>query len=131
MRGTPMNVRIKPLAVFAVNANVAIFAAVFVMLACDNRHNTVPPEESAAKFTQDLGIKVQGRPNCAGVDSDGDGYVTCTIALPAKDGEQPRTMSLQCAGVTSYTGCDAQTSKYVVGCKETQLKVLSAQGQQQ
>lgn len=92
-----------------------------LQVACD-RYNKVPPEQSAQKFVDDLGIKIQGKPNCTGVDTDGDGYVTCTVALatPKPDGSQ--TMSLQCAGVTG-DGCEQQTSKYATGCKETVPKV--------
>jgi hypothetical protein len=92
-------------------------------LACETRRNTVPPEQAASQFAQDLGLKTQGKPNCAQIDSDNDGYVTCTIALVAKEGQNPEILSLQCAGVTGDAGCENQTSKYVVGCKKTEPKV--------
>ena len=99
-----------------------------LQVACDERKNTVPPEQAAAQWAQDLGLKTQGKPSCAQIDSDGDGYVTCTIALSPKDDKsQPETVSLQCAGVTSDDGCNAQTTKYVVGCKKTEPKVTTKQ----
>lgn len=106
---------------------VIYFALTGVVLtfACEDRRNTVPPEEAAQKFVDDLGLKIQGKPNCAQIDSDNDGYVTCTIALQAKEGANPETMSLQCAGITSTDGCNAQTTKYVVGCKKTEPKVIT------
>lgn len=81
----------------------------------------MPPEEAAKKFVDDLGIKIQGKPNCTGVDTDNDGYVTCTVALAEPVGGKT-TMSLQCAGITGE-GCDSQTTKYTTGCKETVPKV--------
>lgn len=91
-----------------------------VVLACEYRHNTVAPEMAAQQFVEDLALKIQGKPNCAQVDTDNDGYVTCTIALVPKEGVAPTTMSLQCAAITDYNGCDA---RYASGCKETQPKL--------
>jgi hypothetical protein len=104
--------------------NVAILMGLWLLAsACDTRHNTVPPEQAASQFAQDLGLKTQGKPNCAQIDSDNDGYVTCTIALAANVGQNPETLSLQCAGVTGDDSCNSQTTKYVVGCKKTEPKV--------
>lgn len=93
--------------------------------ACNYRVNSVPPEEAASRFAADLGIQVQGKPSCAGVDTDGDGYVSCTLAVaPAASGAAPTMLSLDCAGVTNAFGaCGAQTDQYAVGCKEKQPKI--------
>jgi hypothetical protein len=104
--------------------NVVFLTLVWMGLgiACENRHNTVPPEEAAKKWADDLGLKTQGKANCAQVDSDNDGYVTCTVALAGKEGDKADTVSLQCAGVTGDDACNSQTTKYVVGCKKTEPK---------
>lgn len=91
--------------------------AVFVV-ACAPQ-NTTPPEAAAEKFVTDLGLKIQGKPNCAGADTDNDGYVTCTIALANADGSA-KTMSIQCAALNDPTGCDrTKGTKYAAGCKQT------------
>ncbi len=107
-----------------------ISLAIFALLGCDDRINKVPPEESAAKFVQDLGIKTQGKANCTGVDTDNDGYVTCTVMVAETDKTPAHSMSLQCAGLTSNDGCNAQTTRYATGCKETVLKMQTTQQQQ-
>jgi hypothetical protein len=92
-----------------------------LLVACGPyRVNTVAPEVAAQKFVDDLALKIQGKPNCAQVDTDNDGYVTCTIALVGKEGASPTTMSLQCAALVASDGCDP---KYANGCKETQPKI--------
>ena len=91
---------------------------VLTLLSCDDRVNRIAPEMAANKFCSDLGIKIQGRPNCTGSDTDHDGYVTCTISLDVPEGQPIKTMSLQCAAIT-----DQHNYIYAEGCKETQLKV--------
>lgn len=90
-------------------------------LVCCNR-NTVPPQESARQFVEDMNLKIQGKPNCTGVDTDGDGYVTCTVRLAEpKDGKD--TFSIQCADITT-DGCgDGHTETFATGCKETQQRI--------
>ncbi len=95
--------------------------------ACDDRYNKVPPETAAQKFVDDLNIKIQGKPNCTGADTDNDGYVTCTVALATPKADGSQTMSLQCAGITG-DGCDSQTRQYAAGCKETVPKIQVKQG---
>jgi prepilin-type N-terminal cleavage/methylation domain-containing protein len=54
----------------------------------------------AAKFVKELGWQVTGI-SCADIDSDGDGYVSCTIAK--KDGT---TDFVECRGAYSFGhGC--------------------------
>jgi hypothetical protein len=83
----------------------------FSLVAC--QYNDVPPEVSAAKFAADLGLQIQGKPNCTGVDTDRDGYVSCTLNIG-----EGRMKSIQCADITGR-GCDGHTPKYATGCKET------------
>lgn len=99
------------------------FLILVCLFACEYHHNTTPPVEAAKKFASDLGLKIQGA-SCTEVDTDNDGYVTCTLAIAGTD--IPRTMSIQCAAVVDSQGCDA---KYTQGCKETPLKVVGAAAQ--
>jgi hypothetical protein len=101
------------------SAKVILSAAALLLASC--RTNSVPPEKAAESFAKSLGLKVQGTPSCTGVDTDNDGYVSCTVMVSAQ-GQAPHTMQLQCAGVTSM-GCSNQTSTYATGCKETTIKI--------
>lgn len=99
--------------------NLKFILIALILFGCDNRVNRIAPETAANKFCSDLGIKIQGRPNCTGSDTDRDGYVTCTISLVVPDGQPIKTMSLQCAVIT-----DRYNDVYADGCKETQLKAV-------
>lgn len=104
----------------------AIVLSTFV--ACSYKKNTVPPEKAAKEYMTGLGFKTQGEPQCAGIDSDRDGYVSCSVAVVEADGKT-RVQSLECAGITNPDlGCDNQTDKYAVGCKERLPKVLTKSG---
>lgn len=101
---------------------MSVSALLLLALVCCNK-NTVSPQEAAKQFVEDAKIDIRGKPNCTGVDTDGDGYVTCTVwfANP-KDGKD--SMSIQCADITSNSGgCDGHTQTYATGCKETQQKI--------
>jgi hypothetical protein len=88
----------------------------FLLILSSCEQNTVPPEEAARKFCLDLGLKLRGSPSCTAIDTDHDGYVTCTVAIGTDD--SPRLWSLQCAALTRFG------ETYAVGCKETQPKIL-------
>lgn len=81
----------------------------------------VPPEDAARQFAKDLNLPVQGV-TCAQADSDGDGYVTCTVALDRTTNDGDKLISLQCAAPggmgTDSQGCAVATS----GCKMTPKK---------
>lgn len=81
--------------------------------------NQVPPEVAAKKFASTLQLDVQGDPICTRIDSDLDGYVSCTLALKNHDGP-PKMMSLQCAAMGAGGGCNGRPAD---GCKETSLQV--------
>jgi len=84
-----------------------------LFVAC--HYNETPPVVAAQQFAADLGLKLIGKPSCAAVDTDNDGYVTCTLRL-ADD----KLLSIQCADITAQPfSCDAHTTRYAVGCKET------------
>jgi hypothetical protein len=100
------------------------FAAIVLLAACNTQRNLVPPEEAAQKFLADLDIKIQGKPNCTGVDTDNDGYLTCTVMLAAPSSDGSKMLSLQCAGITATDGKEGTTFKYAVGCKETAARAL-------
>lgn len=99
-----------------------LLSAMFA-IACNYPLNTVAPEASASKWAGDMGLKVQGTPNCTQVDTDNDGYVTCTVALAQPDAP-PKLLSLQCAVITQRaTGCGQNiNTAYALGCKETVVR---------
>lgn len=56
--------------------------------------------KSAEAYLKELGVEA-GHISCAGTDSDGDGYVSCTVAKP--NGE---LFGIECAGaITMNSGC--------------------------
>lgn len=85
----------------------------FLLTGCNSVGNRVPPEAAAKTFASTLQLDVQGEPICTKIDSDMDGYVSCTIALKTPSGP-PKMMSLQCAALYAG-GC----GKPAEGCKET------------
>lgn len=88
-------------------------SVLFLFVAC--HYNNIPPDVAAGQFATDLGLKLVGKPTCAAVDTDNDGYVTCTLRLV-----DDKLLSIQSADITSQPfSCDAHTSRYAVGCKET------------
>jgi hypothetical protein len=105
---------------------VALLLACKGPVGCEPNVNHTPPEIAAAKFAGDLGLNTRGKPSCAGVDTDNDGYVTCTIALGSADA--PKLMSIQCAAVENSDGCTP--TKYAQGCKETPIKAAVVQERQ-
>lgn len=57
-------------------------------------------EKEARKYAEELSIHVQGV-TCAGLDSDGDGYVSCTISTA-----EGKLIGVECAGaMTINSGC--------------------------
>lgn len=95
------------------------FSLILVLMLFGCRYNNTSPEIAATKFCSNLGIKIQGVPNCTGEDTDNDGYVTCTVALAVAEGQPVKTMSLQCAVVTGIV----YNTTFAEGCKETQPKI--------
>lgn len=88
-------------------AIVCIIAAVVVQscggLACNLQGSGEHAEQEARTHAQKLGWKVTGVA-CTGTDSDGDGYISCTVAL--EDGSE---RALECAsgGFDRIQGCKA------------------------
>lgn len=99
-------------------AAVGVAALVAIGLTSGCQENLEPPEQAAGRFVQDLHVKLVGKPNCAGVDTDGDGYVTCTLNVDDGDGRS-HFESLQCAG---YRAGGMGYGKYATGCKGTVAK---------
>jgi len=96
-----------------------LFLAVILLACCTGVGNKTPPEVAAKKFVSALQLDMQGEPICTQIDSDNDGYVSCTLALRNHDGP-PKTMSLQCAVLGAGGGCVGRPAD---GCKETQPQV--------
>lgn len=78
---------------------------------------TESPEAAAQRYETALGFKVQGV-SCTQVDTDNDGYVTCTVALAGYD--KPSVQSIQCAATRAVDadGCETQ-ARHTEGCKPT------------
>jgi prepilin-type N-terminal cleavage/methylation domain-containing protein len=67
-----------------------------------NSHDTA--ESEAAKWAKKMNYDVQGV-DCVDLDSDGDGYVSCTIALKGN----PNPVAIECARSMSLNnGCRLQ-----------------------
>ena len=63
-------------------------------------------ETEARAFAKQLGLTVRGV-SCAGYDSDGDGYVSCTLSVT--EGTESRVLAVECARAVSFnTGCRLQ-----------------------
>lgn len=99
------------------------FISALAAVACNYPLNTMTPEAAATKWVGDMGLKTQGTPNCTQVDTDNDGYVTCTVAVVQSDAA-PKLFSLQCAVITNPpTGCGQNVNtQYALGCKETVIR---------
>jgi hypothetical protein len=90
-----------------------LFALFFVVVGCDGMTrpaNTVDPEAAANAWADKLKIPHKGAA-CTQVDSDGDGYVSCVLAIDTGD-QPPRYQGLQCAelGSTKSGGCKPDPS---------------------
>lgn len=71
--------------------------------ACSSCERTGPSAHAAAgMWAQEMGYKVQNV-SCASTDSDGNGYVSCTLKTA---GDQSTLISLECASGWAFTeGC--------------------------
>lgn len=64
-------------------------------------------EKESVQYASKLGLNIQGS-ECAKSDSDGDGYVSCSLALKQPDG-QVRIEPVECAvWFTVNSGCRVQ-----------------------
>lgn len=84
-----------------------LFALSFVVFGCQvvKPTNTIDPETAANAWAEKLKIPKRGAA-CTTVDTDGDGYVSCVLAIDT--GDQPhRYQGLQCAELGSIVsgGC--------------------------
>ncbi len=86
------------------------------------------PEQAARRYMTDLGFggQVQGV-SCARLDTDNDGYVTCSVAIR---GDKPTIQSIQCAAQRKVdeTGCES-SARGAEGCKPTLVPVVGVSRQ--
>ncbi len=97
---------------------LAVF--VFSMLIASNLLGAAEaPEVAAKRYGSDLGYTVLGV-SCTQVDTDNDGYVTCTLRVQA--GDKIETQSIQCAATRAVNadGCETQ-ARHTEGCKPTPI----------
>jgi hypothetical protein len=80
---------------------------------------TEAPEAAARRYEKDLGFDVQGV-SCTQVDTDNDGYVTCSVSI--RGGDALKIQSIQCAASDS-DGCGRRAE----GCKPTVVHIVEAQ----
>jgi hypothetical protein len=91
----------------------AKFALLFLFISCTQlagKPNPTEPETAAKEWADKLKLPVLGA-SCTSVDSDGDGYVSCVLAI--NTGDQPRRyQGLQCAelNTTKAGGCKPDNS---------------------
>lgn len=76
---------------------------VAVAAACNS--NKIPPEDAAKSYLEALKIPYTGV-SCTSVDTDNDGYVTCTVSQPVSDKNagKPELMMLNCAALGANAG---------------------------
>lgn len=78
-------------------------AASLLLVACSSNHNLSPAEQNNAE----LGAREYSQAatadfvNCSGIDSNGDGYVTCTM----KDKTNGKLIEIVCAFGDGAKGC--------------------------
>lgn len=84
---------------------IFILCAVFAFTACD-RTDEQAAEKSAIEYSQNI-EGATGKVSCTADDSDGDGYVSCSIFVK---GESP--VNVQC-GAEKYCFNCARGCKYV------------------
>lgn len=89
---------------------LATFFGLFSCTQITGTPNTVQPEDAAKAWAEKLKLPVYGA-SCTSVDSDGDGYVSCVLAI--NTGDQPRKyQGLQCAEMNTPKagGCKPDNS---------------------
>lgn len=86
---------------FVVVGIIGVIAAIIAGRGCCvGPEQTKAAKREAQQWANDLGLQVTGI-SCTDIDSDGDGYVSCTVAL--KDGQ---TKQIECKGAYSFGhGC--------------------------
>ncbi len=88
--------------------NTSLLVAMFVIIAitsCQKRKPTNEVESEALDFA----TKMSGHVNavqCMNIDSDNDGYVTCTVFMQDRE-----PFSLQCAQMEGWEGCKTTVPK--------------------
>lgn len=78
----------------------------FGVTKCSSSQGTA--EEEARAYAQKMGMKIKGV-SCMNRDTDGDGYVSCTLNVIEKD-ESMTPIPIECAAKWSYNN---------EGCKES------------
>ena len=102
--------RRSPFEVFVVGGIALIFLTIAIAVACglyasvsgiDGEH----AQTEAARWMHRQGV--EGRPECTSTDTDGDGFVDCTIVQRRADGST-ELLPLECAGKLTFArGCRA------------------------
>lgn len=85
-------------------AFLAVFVGAFAKCGADvSGHTRIVAQTEANKWI--ASTKLNATADCASIDSDGDGYVSCTIVITEEQG-QKTIEALECAGsFTINSGC--------------------------
>lgn len=76
----------------------------FAIKGC-GRNQQAYAEGQAKEYAQSLGIK-NATVLCVDSDTDGDGYVSCTLSVPRPDGGKPDLQAIECSTSSSWNdGC--------------------------
>lgn len=91
-------------------AIIGIFVTLvgFGITKCSSSRGTA--EDEARDYAQKMGMEIKGV-SCMNRDTDGDGYVSCTLNVVEKDGKTS-SVPIECASKWSYNND---------GCKEAML----------
>lgn len=100
----------------SVLALFSIGLAVMHSVACSSVEKA-HAERQGAEYAKSLGME-NAKVNCVDSDTNDDGYVSCTIAVPAKDGGKPDLQPIECAA--RREGCNANT-----GCRVPKERTAS------
>ena len=99
MRSAGLGPRVSLGPVIIILASLSVIGGVFWVNYSGTNHDSA--KEAAAEYAAELKIDVRAI-SCVGMDSDGDGYVSCTI-MPKAEGSDP--IQVECTGVSLNSGC--------------------------
>ena len=85
---------------------IAMTLALVALLGCQYPERGYA-EKQAKEYATDLGLEVKAA-RCTNMDTDGDGYVSCTLSVTDKEGKD-RLEAIECAafanGCSMNEGC--------------------------
>lgn len=99
------------------NIKLSLLVASICLAACFSLEKGYAEEQGRA-YAKELGME-NSKVNCVNSDTDGDGYVSCTVATPGRDGGKPDLQPIECAaykdGCSRNSGCRVPKNRIVTG----------------